>query len=70
MLKKCQKHVEIISIKDQRHNKKLCEDENISFYFLGIKIKICYIYKGWKTYVTHFIIIIGGGVVILINIVN
>jgi len=25
-----------------------CENENISFYFLGTKIKICYIYKDEK----------------------
>jgi len=27
---------------------KNCEDENISFYFLGTKIKISYIYKDEK----------------------
>jgi len=35
-----QKHVKIISIREQNQNKKILEDENISFYFLGTKIKI------------------------------
>ena len=35
-------------IKDQKQNKKNCENENIQFYFLGIKIKICYIYRDEK----------------------
>jgi len=46
--KKCQKHVKIISIKDQKQNKFFCEDENIQFNFIGIKIKICYIYRDEK----------------------
>jgi len=29
-----------ISIRHQKENKVFCEDENISFYFLGTKIKI------------------------------
>ena len=36
------KHVKIIFIRDQKHNKKFCEDENIQFKFLGTKIKIHY----------------------------
>ena len=48
MFKKCQNHVKIISIKDQKQNKKFCEDENIQFNFIGIKIKICYIYRDEK----------------------
>ena len=35
-------------IKDEKQNKKFCEDENIQFNFLGIKIKIRYIYKDEK----------------------
>ena len=42
MFKKCQKHVKIISIKDQKQNKKFCEDENIRFNFIETKIKIRY----------------------------
>jgi len=34
MFKKCQKHVKIISIKDQKQNKFFCEDENIQFNFI------------------------------------
>ena len=45
MFKKCQKHIKIISIKDQKQNKFVCEDENIQFNFMGIKIKIRYIYR-------------------------
>ena len=48
MFKKCQKHVKIRSIKDQKQNKKLCEDENIQFNFIGTKIKIRYIYRDEK----------------------
>ena len=48
IFKKCQKHVKIISIKDQKQNKKFCEDENIQFNFIGTKIKICYIYRDKK----------------------
>jgi len=46
--KKCQKHVKIISIKDQKQNKFFCEDENIPFNFIGTKIKIYYIYRDEK----------------------
>jgi len=35
-----QKHVEIIFIRDQKQNKKFCEDESIRFKFSGTKIKI------------------------------
>jgi len=35
-------------IKDEKQNKKICEDENIQINFLGTKIKICYIYKDEK----------------------
>jgi len=56
MFKKYQKHVKIISIKDQKQNKFFCEDENIQFNFTGTKIKICYIYKDEKTYLTLFFI--------------
>ena len=45
MFKECQKHVKIIYIKDQKQNKKFCEDENIQFNFIGTKIKICNIYN-------------------------
>ena len=48
MFKKCQKYVKIISIKDEKQNKKICEDENIQFNFIGTKIKICYIYSDEK----------------------
>jgi len=43
-----QKNVKIISIKDQKQNKKFCEDENIQFNFIGTKIKIRYIYRDEK----------------------
>jgi len=46
--KKCQKHVKIISIKDQKQNKFFCEDENIQFNFIRTKIKIRYIYRDEK----------------------
>jgi len=46
--KKCRKHVKIISIGDQKQNKKICEDENIQFNFLGTKIKIRYTYSNEK----------------------
>ena len=42
------KHVKIISIGDQKQNKKICEDENIQFNFLGTKIKIRYTYWNEK----------------------
>ena len=48
MFKKCQKHVKIISIKDQKQNKIFCEDENIQFNFIVTKIKIGYIYRDEK----------------------
>ena len=48
MFKKCQKHVKIIPIKNQKQNKKICEDENIQFNFIGTKIKIRYIYRDEK----------------------
>jgi len=35
-------------IKDEKQNKKICEDENIQFNFLRNKIKIYYIYKNEK----------------------
>jgi len=35
-------------IKDQKQNKKICDDENIQFNFIGTKIKIYYIYKDEK----------------------
>jgi len=36
-------------IKDQKQNKKFCDDENIRFYFsAGTKIKIHYIYRDKK----------------------
>jgi len=47
-VKKSQKHVKIILIKDQKQNKKFCEDENVQINFLGTKIKILYIYKDEK----------------------
>jgi len=34
MLKECQEHVKIISVRDKKQNKKNCEDENTSFYFI------------------------------------
>ena len=37
-----------MAIKDEKQNKKTCENENIQFNFLGTKIKICYIYKDEK----------------------
>ena len=40
MLKRCQKYVKIISIKDEKQNNFFCEDENIQFNFIGTKIKI------------------------------
>jgi len=43
MFQKCQERVKVISIKDQKQNKKFCEDEKISFYILETKMKICYI---------------------------
>ena len=48
MFKKCQKHVKIITIKDQKQNKKFGEDENIQFNFIGTEIKIRYIYRNEK----------------------
>ena len=35
-------------IKDQKQNKIFCKDKNIKFNFLGIKIKICNIYRDEK----------------------
>jgi len=58
MFKKCQKHVKIISIKDQKQNEFFCEDENVQFSFIGTKIKIRYIYRDEKTYLTLFNILI------------
>ena len=58
MFKKYQKHVKIISIKDQKQNKKFCEDENIQFNFIGTKIKIRYIYRDEKLISTKSNIII------------
>ena len=37
-----------MTTKDEKQNKKICEDENIQFNFLRTKIKICYIYKDKK----------------------
>jgi len=37
-----------MAIKDEKQNKKICEDKNIQFNFLGTKIKIRYIYKDEK----------------------
>ena len=37
-----------MTIKDEKQNKKICEDESIQFNFLGTKIKIRYIYKDEK----------------------
>jgi len=48
VLKKIQKHVKILFIRDQKQNKKICEDENIQFNFLGTKIKIHNIYMDEK----------------------
>ena len=48
MFKQCQKHVKIMSIRDQKQKKLFCGDENISFYFLGTKTKFRYIYKDEK----------------------
>jgi len=48
IFKKCQKYVKITSIKDEKQNKKICEDENIKFNFIGTKIKIRYIYRDEK----------------------
>jgi len=48
VFKKIQKHVKIIFIRDQKQNKKFCEDENIQFNFLGTKIKIHNIYRDKK----------------------
>jgi len=45
VLKKLQKHIKIIFIRDQKQNKKFCEDENNQFHFLGTKIKIHNIYR-------------------------
>jgi len=48
MFKKCQEHIKIIFVRDQKQNKKICENENNSFYFIRTKIKICYIYMDEK----------------------
>jgi len=48
MFKKCEKHVKIIFIKDEKQNKFFYEDENIQFNFIGTKIKIRYIYRDEK----------------------
>ena len=37
-----------MAIKEEKQNKKFCEDENIQFNFLETKIKIPYIYKDEK----------------------
>ena len=42
------KNVKIISIRDQKQNKKFCEDKNIRFNILGTKIKIRNIYRDEK----------------------
>ena len=47
-VKKCQKHVKIISCMDEKQNKNFYEDENIQFNFIGTKIKIRYIYRDEK----------------------
>jgi len=36
------------AIRDQKQIKNVCDDENIIFYFLRIKIKIRYIFKDEK----------------------
>jgi len=48
MYKKYQKHVKIISIRDEKQNNFFCEDKNIQFNFVGTKIKIRYIYRDEK----------------------
>jgi len=48
LFKKCQKHVKIISFKDEKQNNFFYEDENIQFNFIGTKIKIRYIYRDKK----------------------
>ena len=48
MFKKCQKHVKIISFKDEKQNNFFCGDENIQFNFIETKIKIRYIYRNEK----------------------
>jgi len=45
-----------VAIKDQKQNKRFCEDENIQFNFLGTKIKIRYILWDEKTYLTFFLL--------------
>ena len=40
MFNKNPRHVKIMSIRDQKQNRKFREDENILFLFLGTKIKI------------------------------
>jgi len=35
-------------LRTKKQNKKICQDENIQFNFLGTKIKIRYIYKDEK----------------------
>jgi len=37
-----------MAIKDQKQNKKFCEDENIQYNFSATKIKIYYIYRDEK----------------------
>jgi len=37
-----------MAIKDEKQNKFFYEDENIQFNFIGIKIKIRYIYRDEK----------------------
>jgi len=37
-----------MAIKDEKENKKICENKNIQFNFLETKIKIHYIYKDEK----------------------
>ena len=48
IFKKYQEHIKIISIKNQKENKKIWKDENIQFRFIKTKIKICYIYSDEK----------------------
>jgi hypothetical protein len=43
-------------IKDKKQNKIFWKEENISFLFLGTKIKIHYIFKK-KTYLTFILVI-------------